>query len=148
MNILIVTPSWPQLENPNGIVTYYTNLIPALIALGHTVQIVTFDSTDESDNVHVINYQLSFIEKLWSKAKNFFEPGYDQYFLGSRLISDAISKVHIKTPVDIVQMEDSFGWHYYVQQQFSFPVVMRLHGPYFLNSFEAAVSVKTKNRLD
>ncbi len=147
MNIVVVTPSWPQRKDPNGIVTYYTNLIPALIALGHQVHIVTFHSSDTSDNVHVIDYSLSVAEKLWYRFKNYLSSGYDQYFLGSRGIARTISKIHEKHPVDIVQMEDSFGWHYYVQQQFSFPIIMRLHGPYFLNSFEKALSSKTQYRI-
>jgi len=147
MNIVVVTPSWPQHANPNGIATYYTNLIPALLKLGHNVHIITILSADKSENVHVRDYKLSFFEKIWCKFKEFIDPGYRQYFIGVKSICDKLEIINAKTPIDIVQMEDSFGWHYKVQQQFTFPVVMRLHGPYFLNSFEESVSQVTKNRI-
>lgn len=147
MNIVVVTPSWPQDGHPNGIVTYYTHLIPALIAMGHSVYIVTFRSSDQSDNVQVIDYVPSFFEKLWCRAMDFFSVGYSQYYLGAKSIVDAIGKIKSKVVIDVVQMEDSFGWHYLVQQYFSFPIVMRLHGPYFLNSFEKETTIRTKNRI-
>jgi glycosyltransferase involved in cell wall biosynthesis len=44
-------------------------------------------------------------------------------------------------------MEDSFGWHYFVQRKCLFPVVMRLHGPYLLVNQEECLSLKNKFRM-
>lgn len=147
MNIVVVTPSWPQKANPNGIVTYYTNLIPALIDLGHTVDIVTFSSEDPSSNVYVVDSSLSLVERLWCRFKEILEPGYRQYYTGYRSILNTLQYIGRHKTIDIVQMEDSFGWHYEVQKQCAFPVVMRLHGPYFLNNFESEVTPATRERL-
>lgn len=152
MNIVVVTPSWPQDGNPNGIVTYYTHLVPAMIELGHEVHVITFRSSDVSENVHVIDYPLSVFEKLVCKLVSFFDAGYRQYFINAKSIAYTLEKINAKSPIDIVQMEDSFGWHYIVsalsKKIGSFPVVMRLHGPYFLNSFEATIAKETKKRLE
>jgi glycosyltransferase involved in cell wall biosynthesis len=151
MNIVIVTPSWPQDGNPNGIVTYYTNLVPALIELGHQVDIITYRSSDKSENVHVAGYTLSFIERVWCRIRECVDPGYRQYLTSTKAIACALERVNKKHSIDVMQMEDSFGWHHainqFVTKKFSFPVVMRLHGPYFLNAFEKIVTKQTQWRM-
>lgn len=147
MNIVVVTPSWPQVANPNGIVTYYTNLVPALREQGHTVHVVTFEVYKEDSHTHLIDYKLSFVEKALCKLREYVDPGYWQYYYGSRSICHKIQEIHEASSVDVVQMEDSFGWHYFVQKKLPIPVVNRLHGPYFLNSFETIKSRQTHRRI-
>lgn len=147
MNIVVVTPSWPQFANPNGIATYYANLVPALIKLGHSVHIVTFKSSEKSENIHVIDHELSLFDRLICKVKSCFDPAYRHYIFGVKGISQVLRDIDRKAPIDVVQMEDSFGWHYEVQKKFSFPVVVRLHGPYFLNDFSEVRSVGVKKRI-
>ena len=147
MNIAVVTPAWPQVSSPNGIVTYYSNLVPALRALGHNVYIITFKSYENSSEVQLIDYGLSLLERFWCKFKQKIEPGYKQYYVGSRGIKHALKTICDKNSIDIVQMEESFGWHFHVQKHFSFPIVLRLNGPYFLNTFEKTHSLQTRKRL-
>src|SRR5438270_11701178 len=49
MRIGIFSPSWPPGSNPNGIVTYVGNLVPALRRLGHDVFIITNETSGDDE---------------------------------------------------------------------------------------------------
>lgn len=149
MHIAILTPSWPQFANPNGIATYYSNLVPALRSLGHRVFVITLNNSEpEESDVFTVEHTSSLIEKLWCRFMNIFSKGYSQYYIGSRGVYSTLNLIHKKYNVDVCQMEDSFGWHFHVQNRCSFPVVVRLHGPHFLNNFEEDVSALSRARLN
>jgi glycosyltransferase involved in cell wall biosynthesis len=48
-------------------------------------------------------------------------------------VADAARWAHARRKIDILQMEESFGWAYFVRRGLDIPVVVRLHGPWFLN---------------
>lgn len=47
-------------------------------------------------------------------------------------------EIHRRDPIDILEMEESFGWCADVQERVPFPVVVKLHGPAFLDLVEEA----------
>lgn len=51
-------------------------------------------------------------------------------------ISAEILREHRRHPIDIIEMEESFGWSADVQRRTSLPVVVKLHGPAFLTLVE------------
>jgi glycosyltransferase involved in cell wall biosynthesis len=149
MNILVLTPFWPRQVNPNGIVTYYSNLVPFLRDSGHKVYVATFNRNSSSDvDTYEINYRMSKWENLYCSLVDRFFNGYKQYYLGSRSIVSAIKSIAAQNIIiDIMQMEDSFGWHYYVQKRCPFPVVLRLHGPHFLVNVGKTFGKQHRNRI-
>jgi glycosyltransferase involved in cell wall biosynthesis len=147
MNIVVMTPCWPQLGKPNGIATYYANLVPALCELGHNVKIMTDVSDFKDDRVVRISFKSTFIDKLFCRVMGKIFPGYETYYYGSRAIVSTIKSIEKNNKIDVFQMEDSFGWHYHVQKKCNFPVVLRLHGPHYLNNFEENVSTVSRHRL-
>ena len=44
--------------------------------------------------------------------------------------------MHRQNPIDVVEMEESFGWSADIAQRTDIPVVVRLHGPAFLSYVE------------
>jgi len=51
--------------------------------------------------------------------------------LGQQLAAQ-VCAAHRADPIDILEMEESFGWSHVVQRITGIPVVTRLHGPHFL----------------
>lgn len=147
MNIVIMTPCWPQTGKPNGIATYYASIVPALRSLGHNVFIMTANGNFDDKYVYKLSFQPSIIEKINLNITEKFNNGYQTYYLGAKAIINTLKEIMKEHDIDIVQIEDSFGWHFLVQKSFNFPVVMRLHGPHFLNNFEKSLSKLSKNRL-
>ncbi len=72
-------------------------------------------------------------DKVFSMAGELLSPGYRIYRLGARGIVNEIVHILDKHSIDIIEMEESFGWHYHVQKQINVPIVMRLHGPHYVN---------------
>ena len=147
MNIVIMTPCWPQTGLPNGIATYYASIVPALRNLGHNVFIMAANGDFSDERVYELTYQPSLTTKIKTKILERFSPGHLIYYFGAQSIIHTLKKISLEHKIDVVQIEDSFGWHYLVQKTFKFPVVMRLHGPHFLNNFESTPSKISKNRL-
>jgi glycosyltransferase involved in cell wall biosynthesis len=133
MNIGIYSPSWPPEFSSNGVVTYVGALVPALRNLGHNVFILT-PKNDASDDPTVIDLQRyqsppSLPLRLARKvAPEHFHYGEMEKSL-IRAVGDAIKKHGI----EILEMEDCYGWSNAISKLRKIPVVVRLHGPWFLN---------------
>jgi len=56
-----------------------------------------------------------------------------EVFDESTVIASAIKRLHRREPVDVIEMEESFGWCADIAKRTSLPVVVKLHGPAFLS---------------
>ena len=61
--------------------------------------------------------------------------GPDPFPLGD-VIGGTIARVHRSNPLDVVEMEESFGWCATIKDRLPVPVVVKLHGPAFLSLVE------------
>ncbi|MEL7489112.1 MAG: glycosyltransferase family 4 protein [Pseudomonadota bacterium] len=140
MNIAILTPAWPAGAAPNGIATYYDNLVPAMAALGHKIIVLTAmrnsGDNNDTDNIHVYELpkKLGRLSYWRMRIGETFEPGHLSKAYGAAQIIEALELAQREHQIDLLQMEESFGWHQGVRERFDFPVVARLHGPHFLNA--------------
>lgn len=150
MNILLYCPSWPPGKIPNGIITYCDNLNSGLTALGHHVRIISRKSNGElPSNSSLVDYKLNFLEKIFLKITDIIKPGLREYYAGYRSLIKTIDKINVSFPIDIMEMEESFGLHLALSRHFDFPIVMRLHGPFYLTSrFGNVNSKKTGFRIN
>jgi glycosyltransferase involved in cell wall biosynthesis len=154
MNIVIFSPSWPKNADANGIVTYCDNMVSALRKNGHHVVVLAANrgavvSATDSDCVCIDGYKSALLDKLISKLGDFFSPGFEQYYLGAKAILWGIREIEKTGKIDVLEMEESFGWHYFLQKRVSFPVAMRLHGPHYINGSmgNAALTPRDCQRL-
>ena len=53
-------------------------------------------------------------------------------FEWGKAIAATVREVHERDPMDVFEMEESFGWCADVQMRVPVPVVVKLHGPEFL----------------
>jgi glycosyltransferase involved in cell wall biosynthesis len=142
LHIALWSPSWPLAQYQNGIITYVHWIRPALEALGHRVSIFTGElgaSVTDSE-VHLARQHLwkSFARLLTLKKPSRGESVFEI----SQLIASELLRVHRQDPIDVVEMEESFGWNAEVAQRTGIPVVVRLHGPSFLTFVEEELTTE------
>lgn len=133
MKIALFAPSWPPGFNPNGIVTYASHTVPALRRLGHEVFVLTFNKETadyDRDTIDLSPYISS--RGFWKRVRRRFVPADANFGEASSAISAAIRDLVGKHGLDIFETEESFGWSSVVSQLSLVPVVVRLHGPWFL----------------
>ncbi|MFT6221657.1 MAG: glycosyltransferase involved in cell wall biosynthesis [Candidatus Endobugula sp.] len=136
MNIIIFSPSWPKGVDANGIVTYCDNMVSALKRKGHRVFVLAGsrgEGAAGNDCFNVTGYKPSFLDRVFGRIGEFFSTGFNQYYLGAKSILYGIREIEKKAKIDVLEMEESFGWHYFLQKRVDFPIAMRLHGPHYIN---------------
>jgi glycosyltransferase involved in cell wall biosynthesis len=150
MKIAIYVPSWPPGAFANGIVTYAAQIIPALRQLGHEVFVLTPNCTSKTIDpytvdLNAIETQRSPLSRLASRLLNSSSRVDD---FGKKLLS-TISMLAERHSIDVLEIEESFGWAFIIAQATIVPVVVRLHGPWFLNGvFDGSPTSASRTRID
>jgi glycosyltransferase involved in cell wall biosynthesis len=131
MRVLYTVPSWPRSRSANGITTYVSELRPELERLGARVEILarSVGPADIGDGVHAIaEEQLSVIDRaLWRIA-----PSRMHLRRMSRTLHHAVRGVMARRDIDLVEVDEAFGAGIDLARSRRVPVVVRLHGPWFL----------------
>jgi glycosyltransferase involved in cell wall biosynthesis len=146
LHIALWSPAWPLAQYQNGIVTYVHWMRPALEALGHRVSIFTSElGAGVADrDVHLARqHPWKTVARLLTPKKPSWEDGVFEF---SQLMASKLLRVHRKNPIDVVEMEESFGWNAEVSRRAGIPVVVRLHGPSFLTFTEEALTTDFAQR--
>jgi glycosyltransferase involved in cell wall biosynthesis len=146
LHIALWSPAWPLAQYQNGIITYVHWMRLALEALGHRVSIFTGEVaagvTDRE--VHLARHRLwKPVARLLSPKKPSRGEGVYEF---SKLIASELLRVHRQNPIDVVEMEESFGWNADIAQRTGIPVVVRLHGPSFLTFVEEELTTDFAQR--
>jgi glycosyltransferase involved in cell wall biosynthesis len=138
MHIAFFSPAWPLEKHQNGIVTYVHWMKRELEARGHRVSVFTADLDSSGVERHVFQVRhppLTIWNRAHRRLKRLRQSGYE-VFEFSKALSAAILEVHRREPIDVVEMEESFGWFADVATLTSIPLVVKLHGPAFLSLVE------------
>ncbi len=139
LSVALAAPEWPPGISHNGIVASLSKLAPSLKSQGTQVSILAeslcggFNADNLEPDVLDISHapRRFFQQGLGGKLANRISPGAT--FARSRAASLAHALRHsLPTPVDLVELEESFGTSYFLQRQTRIPVILRLHGPVFL----------------
>lgn len=135
MHIVLWSPAWPLEKFQNGVITYVHFMRPEFESQGHRVSVFTeqLDAGSRDRNVYLVKRPprsiwrrlLSRIDKGNAEKNSVFE------FYGP--IASKLNELHRTHPIDVVEMEESFGWCAGVIENTSLPVVTKLHGPAFLS---------------
>jgi glycosyltransferase involved in cell wall biosynthesis len=134
MKIALFVPNWPPGRTPNGIVTYASQLVRALRRLGHDVFVLTFQATEQHQDPYTIDLkQFAPTSKFWSRVMFRLAPEATGFNAASSAIAAAVRRLVDQYGLDVVEMEESFGWSFAVSRLNLLPVVVRLHGPWFLS---------------
>jgi glycosyltransferase involved in cell wall biosynthesis len=139
MHIAFFSPAWPVEEYQNGIVTYVHWMKRELEGRGHRVSVFTaeLDSSGSERHVfHVRHPPPTIRDRVRRRLPRLRQSAQYAVFEFSQAISAAILEVHRQDPIDLVEMEESFGWFADVARLTSIPLVVKLHGPAFLSLVE------------
>ncbi|SIO46334.1 Glycosyltransferase involved in cell wall bisynthesis [Bradyrhizobium erythrophlei] len=135
MKIAIYVPSWPPGSVANGIVTYASQLVPALRDLGHEVFILTPNCIDERDQFTIDLGNVAISQSIFSRIKSRILPHQRHTFeIPAIRIASAILALKREHQIDVFEIEESFGWSATVARLNIVPLVVRLHGPSFLTA--------------
>jgi glycosyltransferase involved in cell wall biosynthesis len=152
MKIALYVPSWPPGSSANGIVTYAAQLVPALRQLGHEVYVLTPTFNGDVADAYTIDLKKIPIRRsLWSRvaARLFPErlPFSDPTERIERIVR-AVTVLKMQHDLDVLEIEESHGWSLGVAQAAQLPLVVRLHGPWFLNEqFDYNLALKYHERI-
>ena len=131
MHVALYSPGWPFENATSGIVTYVHWVRTELQRMGHRVSLITATrQRDEAERIYGIDSGLlrRMVRRLRLKL------GIDRdlvFTVGSRIAEEAV-RIHRRDPIDVLEMEESFGWAADVISRNRFPLVVKLHGPAFL----------------
>ena len=138
LSIAYFSPAWPAHAFYNGIATGIGTLTPALRNRGHRVTIIAHNVAEGTSDPSV--YDLAQSRRPRNAAQhavfwlgNRLAPERTQAYLTHRSIMASIRSARVERGIQILEMEESFGWVRSVCQNSSIPVCVRLHGPWFLN---------------
>jgi glycosyltransferase involved in cell wall biosynthesis len=135
---IVFTPSWPPKEEPaSGIITYVSAMREILTQRDQQVSMVTLKGLyQHNDWHHLIRYKAPLRRRL----KDRFD-----FNTGDRL-AEILGVFHRMRGIDVIEMEESFGWNSDVAK-LGIPLVVRLHGPHFLSQdFQRNPSKASKDR--
>lgn len=140
--IAFAAPSWPPDQTANGIVSHIANMRQALRAGGMQVHVVIVRGgdgakSDESQQVWASDVGATAptfaTRAAWTMRRPF--PAWSEAAhargVGAR-VARAVERLRLRHGLQLVEAEESFGWAYEVVRRCDVPVVVRLHGPWFL----------------
>jgi glycosyltransferase involved in cell wall biosynthesis len=131
MKIALYVPSWPPGFVASGIVTYASRLVPTLRQLGHEVFVLTPNKL--ADDTYTIDLS-AFVPLVtnFRRAMSKIAPTTTSFSSISNAIFAAVKYLIAKHQIDVLEIEESFGLSLRVSRSGLLPVVVRLHGPWFL----------------
>lgn len=134
ISVGLVSPGWPARMMANGIVSYVATISKALMDAGLQCEVLTPQMMEEPDGtrprVHRIETRdRSLIGKVMGRlARN----GWPHQVIAKNLLK-TIVRLRAQGELDLLEMEESFGWARHLAGRCPVPIVVRLHGPWFLN---------------
>jgi glycosyltransferase involved in cell wall biosynthesis len=136
-----VSPGWPLCNFPNGIVAYIQNLLYGLSSDTKPIilaqSLVNCAPRKDLIDLSSLTITRSLMEKISDKIifslklPSFHKAQYRRGVrLRARIINQAIKQLDV--PLNILELEESFGTAHFLVKASKVPVVVRLHGPCFL----------------
>ena len=141
MKIGLISPSWPNEVNPNGIVKYVDLITKGLVKQGHACHIFagSIDNDRAYPNVTDLSatspmFKPSLIKKIIRKIflrESNFRINREQVIHNLALCVKRFERENYT--FDIIEMEETCGWAMGLAPIVTAPVVVKLHGPWLLN---------------
>jgi glycosyltransferase involved in cell wall biosynthesis len=132
LRIGLLTPAWPGTATANGIASATAHLAQGLTEIGHLVTIVTVHVDAPTDHPRVVPLDplpFSLTERLVSRVA----PDIGLRGLMVRKLILAARRAIAMHGIEVLLMEESFGWAAAVRAAIPIPVVVTLHGPQWLH---------------
>lgn len=140
MRIGYFTPTWPLGSGANGISTTLGHLTRQLRQEGHSTHFICPQRSplsrgpigDEGGALSVRFLEDGRKTTLMTKLRYRLNPQQTFIYEMGQRIAEAADAMVRQHDIEIFEMEESMGWAKAVVERLSIPVVVRLHGPWFL----------------
>lgn len=138
MKVALISPAWPPAVFANGIVTYVGLLREGLEEIGVDTRILSSVVEGPGRDLSVIDAArptsaFTLKEKITRRVIRRFAPHDLLRYTGARNIIRAFKQLPRDFSPDVAEMDDAFGTADLVRRGIRVPLVVRLHGPWFLN---------------
>lgn len=141
LSVAYFTPGWPPAAFPNGIVTYVASMLQGMGNLGHQAHVLTHclersnDLDLSSQNVFQLPSRRSgeIVGRLSDAILLRMRPELAFRDSFARGLCRGIDRLTAGSRLDLLEMEESFGMAGFLHDRVAVPIVVRLHGPWFLN---------------
>lgn len=135
--VALLSPGWPPGYMTSGIVSYVGQLTDAFASQGRQAYVMSWSQSNRSINhphVNLAELPTSIAQRFSSKlfSKYFPKNDFNQALLALQ-VAKGFDRLLAQNPCDLLETEESFGIAWFIQQLIKVPVVVRLHGPWFLN---------------
>ncbi|HMO70038.1 MAG TPA: glycosyltransferase family 4 protein [Paracoccaceae bacterium] len=135
LRIGLVTPAWPGHRTANGIATVVTHIAAGLEACGHEVTIIALAADGPPGAARVVAVPAP-APGLLDRLRLRLRPGDGSVLhrLHGLRIAAAVTEAVRRHGIEVVVMEETFGWAGTVRDAVAIPVVATLHGPWWLHT--------------
>ncbi len=138
MRVALVSPGWPPSAFANGIVTYVALLREGLKKTGVDTRILASSVKGTGLDADIVDLarcgpRFPLAEKVRNRLFWHFRPDEFVSFLGAQDVMNGLRHLKPDFSPELLEMEESFGCAGRVSKHIRVPLVMRLHGPWFLN---------------
>jgi glycosyltransferase involved in cell wall biosynthesis len=132
VHIALLSPVWPPAGASNGIVTYVAVLREHLLKRGHDVSILADAILHRGDDSVVELGRSNAPLRGWAKMAERLDRRLGHHPFTGRRMAEQLRQADGIAKIDLIEMEESFGWSGAVARGARIPVVTRLHCPQFL----------------
>lgn len=129
---MFLVPGWPPERHPNGIVTYASAIMEGLRESGAEPMAITtaFEDSGTDASCLAVHQQE---DTLFDRVCRRLAPDYHRQYAFGRTIAPVLNERAREGRLDILESHDGFGLARALLKNSPAPVVVRLHGPWFLN---------------
>jgi glycosyltransferase involved in cell wall biosynthesis len=128
----LLSPGWPVNSMANGIVSYVGTVRRGLANLGIDCHVLTANliETTGEPGIHPIpvNSTSIYAKILWKLT-----PESANQRLMCAGLQKVVRRLHFEKGLQLLELEESFGWASALSNRSPVPLLVRLHGPWFLN---------------
>jgi glycosyltransferase involved in cell wall biosynthesis len=117
---------------PNGIVTYTATMVQALGDRGVRCRVLTHRPVGGTTDGFVHGVHLPSESFIWRLRHRLDWEGWPQKSFANALRRE-VCRLHQTHGIELLEIEESYGWARFLARKVPVPVVVRLHGPWFLN---------------
>lgn len=136
MHIGLCSPDWPPASAANGIVSYVSAVREYFISQGHQVSVISqgrlYGGDGREFSIESANETGGPFDALSRRIGRRIDHWRGGLPGVGRMVAAQVIAAQRIAPIDILEMEESFGWCDMVQRATGCSVVTRLHGPHFL----------------
>jgi glycosyltransferase involved in cell wall biosynthesis len=145
LHITYYSPAWPPVGVANGIVTYVSIIRDYLLRQGHQVSVLSDGTLHLADGRAMVLDAPQPRGAFWPKMISRIDRRLGHHPFVARDMARQLRRARSLMPIDLIEMEETFGWSGLIADRIDVPVVMRLHGPQFLKSPGDFVTVSRRH---